>query len=462
MDALFDDMADFLGDEYNIEDYDEDVDRLIQDVEQLEPPPVNIRERKDMVEIEDFDETNNMLNINVREGFRCETVYDETHLFTEPISTTNTMGGYISNVSFHERELIEELDPDDRIVMYRCNYGHLKYTHYIEPTKQKKTNRGRKKKEKKKKMRKKQGNGTDFNSQTTFVVRSTLSPDPGDGIIPASTKVYKFKVFRTGKIQLPGVHHHNIDDVIACAREIVSVLNFHLHTFEMNPAKISNLINVNPIMKNYKFIIKLMPGHIIDMRMLKYIIDQHNDLEMPEPGTAEFKELREYLADKTYYDYADLRPQGYPPVFSTKYSRRDTRLSIKFSTPIYKKQKKRTRINIFMRGRVNILGAFHAHATRAICDYLHWIIEMYYYDIVVPEGGVAEEEPPWEENIEQYSADDLQRILSDDMTILLPNLTEKDYDEACAFAQEVHREYTDAANDFLQKYLGDEYAEYFA
>jgi TATA-box binding protein (TBP) (component of TFIID and TFIIIB) len=453
MDDAFDRMFDLVagGDsdsetDDNIEndDYNAELLAYENEIRQMEVPvvPVDIRPR--MIEVAEFDPENNVLDPDVREEFKNECVFEETHIFSSPVSTTNTMEGYLSNVTFHERDLIQELIPDENLVLYRCNYGKLKFDGYTEPVKVRKTNRGRKKKEKKKKLRKKQGEGIDFNSQITFVVRSSLTPEVIDEIVPYGTKVYKFKIFRTGKLQLPGVHQYLIDDVITCTRKIVDVLNFHLHPAESDPAKISRVININPVMKNYKFIVKLPPGHIIDMETLRQILARERERQF---GDAIPDDVHEGVPD-------------HPSIFMLKYTRQDTKLSIKFSTPIYKKPKKKTRINIFMRGKINILGAFNAKVTKQICDYLHWIFETNYDDLVVPEGVVEVVAPPgptWVENIEQPTDEEFETLIDEIINWLppLPEMSHEDYNLAMKFIDDCYHEEMIIVNNCMLEYFRD-------
>ncbi len=454
LDHMFDSDSSDSSEDNIVEDddYDGALANAIQAMLVLAAPNINIPIRHLMVEPTDFDIQNNVLYGDAREAFKTECVYPETHLFTQPVSTTNTMEGYMSNVSFHERDLIEELLPDQEIVMYRCNYGKLMYPGYSEPVKIRKTNRGRKKKEKKKKPRKKQGNGDDFNSQVTFVVRSTLLDEPedydeeGNAIVSPDDKVYKFKVFRTGKVQLPGVRQHLIEDVICCAEKISQTLNFHLHPGECDPSRMTNIIHLNPVMKNYKFVLKLPPGHIIDMEGLRVVLNRE-------------RFLRPELLDAPGPEVA---PE-HPPIFMLKYTRQDTKLSIKFSTPIYQKPKKRTRINIFMRGKINILGAFDIKKTTQICNYLHWIFEMN-PDLIVSEGfkQVAEVEPIWEENIAEMTDDEYVDMLSQ-QTMELPEISDTDYLEILEFITAVYDKKLAEANEFVADYFaGTEFENYLS
>lgn len=373
MDSAFDDMFNILeGDdteaieaidklEDNIElyfaDYDTETLHMTELVKNMEVPPIAEIARPVPVEIREFDPDNNVLHFAQREKFKNGVIFENSAIFTDPISTTNTMGGFLSNVKFHENELIHELIPDDHFVLAKCNYDKIIYEGYREPVKVKKTNRGRKKKLKVKKKRKVQGNGTDFNSQITFFIRSMA--DTRSDPVPADAKIYKFKAFRTGTIQLPGVHQHCIDDIIECVRKLVEVLNFHFHPGETDRSKMTNIVNINPVMKNYKFVIKMPPMHILDL-------DAFNKLILKERSAAH--------PDK-------------PKILAPVYNREASKLAIIFKTPIYRKPVKMTRVNIFMRGKVNILGAFDVDITAQICNYLGDLLLTHYDELIVMEGG---------------------------------------------------------------------------
>jgi hypothetical protein len=439
-------MADFLADETldNVID-DDGIIGLIAEVRALAPAEVNIPNREEFIEVAEFDDAHNVLDPTIRERFKHETIFEPDQIFTTPISTTNTMEGYISNVKFHESELILEVLPDEDVVIYRCNYGKVIYEGYTEPVVTKLTNRGRKKKTKKKKFRKKQGNGTDFNSQLTFVIRSpsvAIGPPNSAGIceVPSSAQVYKFKVFRTGKIQLPGVHQRDIDNVIASARLIAQILNVHLHPGVHDPACISQMINMNPVMKNYKFTVRVPPGHILDLKELgKLVADEKERGDGP-------------LEDDDYM------PPSHPPIFMWKYSRQDSKLSIQFSTPIYRKPKKETRINIFMRGRINILGAFNIEDTRRICDYLHWLFEMYPERVIVPECcDDEEEEPLWTANITPMSEEEYAAVMYESLHWLpsIPAISEEEYAAIMELVDEAYAEKIRADNLAISEFFTD-------
>lgn len=346
-------------------------DSILSNVEPINPPNDNERIIEQLIDIKIVDDIipqhdinniyNDEINIkddNARHKFKSEILYMETDVFTKPISTTYTMEGLLSNVNFNEKDLIEFLTVNEDIVVCRCNFGRIQYSGYTEPIKQRTSNRGRKKKEKIKKPRQKQGMGTDFNSQISFYVRSLLNRKD-KYIISPDEKIYKFKVFRNGKIQLPGAREYLADDIILCIDLIIRLLNKVLNLQSLHDIPTENslvqLININPVMKNYKFEIKRpSKKHIIDLSTLKLLL-------INEDGDA----------------------PTHPPIFLIKYTPQSTNIAIKFLTPISKNAEKTTRICIFRKGKINILGAFHIDVTNQICVYLDWVIKKYYNKIIV-------------------------------------------------------------------------------
>ncbi len=315
-----------------------------------------------------FNKRNNVLDWEVCHQFERECWVPSLPFFSVLRPTTNTIEGYLSNVCLHERDLIQEVSPDTSIVQYHCNFGKVTYEGYTEVTKIRTTNRGRKKRPRRPRRRRMQGDGTDFNSQITCVVLSTLAPPPDqNGDIVVGSRVHKIKVFRTGKIQVPGVHQTIIDDVIECSQKVARIMDFHLHAMEVDPTKRVSLINMNPVMKNYKFAVNLPAFHIIDLDVLRDIL-----IAGKESGWSR-------CADS-------LKVAQSLEIFAVRYTRDDTKLSINIMTPIPDNPSKKTRINIFMRGRVNILGAFYFNITVQIYNFLHALFSARYCELVVPEG----------------------------------------------------------------------------
>lgn len=315
-----------------------------------------------------FDEATNLLHPGVRDRFYVECISEETEIFTSPRGTTNTLGGFIGNIKFDEETLIKTLDPTPRVAALMCNYGCKQHEMYAEPEKKKLSNRGRKKKQVIKKPRKKQGSGEHFNSQITFVIYAS---DPTGMTLQERRDLrrYKFKVFRTGPMQIPGAKQLNIEAIIDCAHVIADMLSNHLGN---PPEKRARVLNINPVMKNYKFTAKLRPEQFVDLDALQEIL-----LEMK----------------------AAQQPGDRPWIFIITYSRQDTKLAIKFLTPIPGKPKKKTRVNIFMSGKVNILGACDTEMTKEIFAMLNSLFIQRFDEIVVIDGSM-EVVRPYVDNVE--------------------------------------------------------------
>ncbi len=315
----------------------------------------------------------NIMELATRQAIRDTILFDPEDLviFTKPISTTITLAGAFTDVSFHEETHTHLIALNPRVFRAKSNYGDYWYPSYERPVIVEKCNRGRKKAAKPKKARKIQGSGTEFNSQITMFV------DRNDG-----GKPFKFKVFRTGTMQLPGASQTNLDEVADCAKVLANALadtfnniaesssassscsgdsgyssdpeqgNHHTvpHTVEVNYIK--------SVMKNYKFCIVKQQTEIIYLRA-----------------------LRDMMLLVMTGRVAGI--PSHPDIFNIKFSRQDTKFSIKFNTPLLNVAKKRTRVNIFMSGKVNILGSHNLDMTRKICELLSWMLTKWHDTIIV-------------------------------------------------------------------------------
>lgn len=134
---------------------------------------------------------------------RPMTAYAGARILDPINSSTITVGGRFTNIALHEKNDIAKFQPDGSIVVIGSNFGEAVLDGFKMPEKKvKTTKRGRKPKPKEPKKRV-QGSGKYFNSQITFIVRSTVT----------ATKLYKFKVFRNGKFQVPGVLTKDLSDI---------------------------------------------------------------------------------------------------------------------------------------------------------------------------------------------------------------------------------------------------------
>jgi hypothetical protein len=343
MDDALDDIAKLL---------DQTEEDLIGEIVQLEPEvydvPVQPLQRE--IEAVEFDDTTNLVDPVKRAEFINERVFEETDILSAPTITTITTEGFLSNVKFREADQIDKMIPNEHIVLIKCNYGTKKHESYVEPVIVKKSNRGRKKKEKKKKTRKNQGAGDSFNSQVSFMM-------------PCNGGFIKPKIFRTGRLQIPGVTRPElIEEVIQKTRYLAQYMDVVLNPDVLDPTLQTRLISINPVMKNYKLHIKLPPDHIIDLTRLVSI-------------------LRE------------IQRKNLSPIriFTIKYRRSATRVSVKFDTPVYKNSQKKVHINIFMGGKINILGGLLSGHTRSVCAFFDDLLRTY-RDVLMVQVQTHQEE----------------------------------------------------------------------
>ena len=120
--------------------------------------------------------------------------------------STLTLTGEFTNLSFDETRDFDLLRPrDNRIIKLKCNFGEYQHpasaVTLVEREHQHSTRRLQTQKMHHK--RRMAGNGRSFGSQITFYVWSNLN-----------AKIYKIKVFRNGKFQIPGIQQYDMKDVI--------------------------------------------------------------------------------------------------------------------------------------------------------------------------------------------------------------------------------------------------------
>ena len=182
-------------------------------------------------------------------------------LFTEILNSTCSVEGKYEGVEFHEIDFTEILEPFGTVVRIKSNYGDIVNPDYAEEPVVK-SNRGRKKVEKPKKNRVMQGNGSNMNSCIQFVVINKMSKHV--------KKRYKIKVFRNGKIQIPGVLDEDLGDVMQPLEDLCAYLDRYLVT----------RVSLHPIhstMRNYKF--NLIAGKLDVRAICKYCMTKFTTLD---------------------------------------------------------------------------------------------------------------------------------------------------------------------------------------
>jgi hypothetical protein len=354
---------------------DDGINAMVAAVRMIAPKlfvPAKITPPRMTVPVHDTE--SNIACQRARVGLAAEQVYRDTATMTQPRQTTITASGFIANVMFHEQQLIERLQVSNNIVVVTCNFGRKQYDGYITAIR---SNRGRKPAANK---RRKQGDGKNFNSQLSFHVRAR-----------EGARVYKFKVFRNGEVQLPGITSlADLDEVVFCTNIIVEELNNVLHPGEFDETKRARLIHLNPVMKNYKFVIKM------DSNTHMIALDTLRDKILQSAG--------EQISD-------------------VKYGKQETKLSVKFRTPTRGDKNKELTLTVFMSGKINILGGLDATRATEICGFLDNIITQWRHRIVVVKGGLQIIEP----NIEQD--DDLcNRVceLADPRRVIFDSMTDEE------------------------------------
>lgn len=276
----------------------------------------------------------------------------ETDILSEGILTTCTAQGLFENVEFHEKDLTQKLKLKYPIGEAYSNYGRVITPGYVPYEVPKLNNRGRKKKEKPKSTRKIQGDGTCFNTQITFSVETDFIDITSPSKLVSSDKIknmiknnverkpLKFKVFRTGKIQLPGVKQNIVDKIIIATHIIGKQLDVILKSNV-------KLLYLKPDMKNYKFVVK----------------------NMVEPQIINF----EYLLSRIKYSKFVFEPGI--SIISVSQHANSTKLTIIFLTPNEKSQTDTITVIIVLRGKINILGSYLTKHAQNIYAFLNYIFD---------------------------------------------------------------------------------------
>jgi len=274
----------------------------------------------------------------------------DMEMFGDIQSTMITIAGRLRHFKYHEAVLTKILEPEGDIICIKSNFGCKPPEFGVQKNANRKTTRGRKKKEKTKKPRAIQGSGLCFNSQTTFITKSMQ-----DG------KQYQFKIFRNGKIQLPGAKPALYADIYNKLDDIIKMLNRILK--KPDDPQIE-LVRFAPSMKNYRFDLKKAKSQLIDLFGLSVIL---ND-EWIDGCVIDWSE--------NYDDQFIGRDEDMKITYlSVDYTRQDTRLSLQFATPLPGRPDKCARVNIFMKGVIKILGSLHDSVSVAIIRYLHQIMK---------------------------------------------------------------------------------------
>ncbi len=321
---------------------DDRITELIDNIKQIELPELIIAKTATTILVDAFDQSMNLIDYNVREAFLKENVSNETEYLTQPVLSTATIYGLLANVLMYEAEWIKPLEPNKYILQLKCNFGEKTYKHYVPPPR-------KIKKKKIIKERKKQGTGAEFNSQLTFVMNSNPDAYSDDDTIPTDILVFKIKVFRNGKVQLPGNHLAYVDALISSIKYIETTANYTFNSHILDISQLICTICICICMKNYKFEIKKTENQIIDLTQLELVFNNKKIIST----------LSTILINEVIYN--------------TERSN----LSVLFHTPTYLLPNKLLRLTIEKSGKVNIKGGLYIEYSTQVFLLLNDILKSY-------------------------------------------------------------------------------------
>lgn len=286
---------------------------------------------------------------------------------TECRMFTATMEAKLSNLNIDIRDAIKKLKPQGSVVAINCNFGHVALPGWESSLKTKP--KTQKKKKDGKKKRKLQGDGTSFNSALEPVVNYT-----GDAYDKAN-KQYFLKCFTTtGQTQVPGTVKPDLSDGKKVLELWVNFLNrskFGVRDEKKNSKKI-RILWARPNMINYKFRVKRnTPRALVNLSALAsyfYILEETclclSDLkESKDPDVPSIAATTEKMINEKLPGIVVVIPPA--PIGKTKPPVEDVKLTFCMCF-----DSRKVRVNIFQKGKINILGADSTEHGLAIYEFL--------------------------------------------------------------------------------------------
>lgn len=247
----------------------------------------------------------------------------------------------LGGMNFPFETFVERVQPREPVVALNSNFGHKAlpgHEHHLKAPKEaeeakdpapaaRRPGRPPQAGAERRPRRKVQGDGTCFNSTVEPVV---VHPDY---LGPRGEKVYKVKCFpTTGCTQIPGVRCADYADGMAVAHAWVQYVNE-----ELRPEIAVTIESSRAIMLNFNFALRRSsPRILLDLEALKGF------LQNQDAGRAPPYRVRE-----------------------VKYATDDDKLSFKMEVGA-----RNVRVNVFLRGKINILGAETHESAKHIYDYL--------------------------------------------------------------------------------------------
>jgi len=309
--------------------------------------------------------------------------------FTELTHSTGSVKFRLTNVSFRDEKLIKRIQKlqdsdkfdiadanttDAQILKIGCNFGEIILPGYKERiTKIPTTNRGRKRSKANKNKRKVQGTGKYFNSQLTFEVKLDLLPFEvytntkkrkidlnsyeldkkdrlEDGEYRVKSYIYKVKIFRNGKGQIPGLRTEDDEEIRKVLRPIK---NFFSMYFDVK-VKSTDFYR---FIQNYKS--EILGNYEYEIQKLQNFFKSLDNGEHPKR------------------------------IFRVKASTH-SKLLVYFNTPIEQDPKKTTNLTIYRKGSVNIDGAINRESANRILKYFTNILKKHNKFLYDPDAEPSE------------------------------------------------------------------------
>jgi hypothetical protein len=315
-----------------------------------------------------------------------------------------TYEAVIGNINKTHEALVGLLDPRGPIKALNCNFGHKVQPGFerfekkpkAPPPPQEGPPRGRLGGHHGRlapavvRVRKPQGDATCFNS----ALEVTVIPGPEDGMPPAvrdyfagkPDKHYALKSFpTTGKTQVPGVVCEGLEDGAYIARLWASFLT--KAGVAEDPSLPITVVEERPIMLNFKYFLHRRSERVIlnlseiadHLEAAKAAAKLAEGVDDMEPGAADRAEAAMRADNPAAYRLYLGGGGGLPfPVREIKHVQDGQNISFKFVSPAGKK----VRVNVFFRGKVNILGAADFETPRAIHAYLSGLVHDRWNDFV--------------------------------------------------------------------------------
>jgi hypothetical protein len=286
-------------------------------------------------------------------------------IFTTLIPSTLTAKGLLSNISFIEEEIIDMLRPPagGYILKIGCNYGvieNMSPDYEKPPPKVRVSNRGRKPKPKPKSKRKLQGSGKYFSSQITFEIYN-----------PDNDKIYKIKLFRNGRFQVPGVNKPDMSDLI---KPMITLRNYLREEFVDDTIEIQYFISV---MRNY--ICRIVNQNIlIRLGELETLFKNQKEIDDINPAYELLNEnplKLQCVEDIQKYIGKKNNSIGIAEIQNN--CERYFGLILKFYRPVSWKITKRTTIKILRSGKINIDGGNSIEESFQLYHWLEHIFSEY-------------------------------------------------------------------------------------